>query len=321
MVGVNLDLLEIALIAVFALGVFFIWLGGANIFRSKRQLRKSKDYSIVRKKFDERLYELFEHEENSILKQQLKKWNTWSEIGKGETLSLFTIFSKSSICGFLFVLLSWLFTSSIWMILMGGTIGIVLPFLLLKAQYLRVTYQARRFGLLPYIDLYKNAYIAANQHVITAFHVSERDCPKEMQPVLDWLLRRLHDGSPQKEGLREFAVILHSEWAEVFVNYCISGLEGEAENIVRSLSQLQIEMHGMRDEEEEREMITRAAFFSNFVIIGLTLAGIFFISLLLPQIKRFFVQQNEGHILLTIALWTWITTIIYSYFRLKGGDT
>ncbi|MGK5511946.1 hypothetical protein [Brevibacillus formosus] len=316
----NVNLFEIALIALFTLGIFFIWLGGANIFRSKRQLRKSKDYTIIRRKFDERLQQLFDQEESSFIKLQWRKWNTWSEIGKGQAISLFTLLLQSMILGFLSVALSWLFTSSFWVMMMGGTIGIVLPFLLLKAQYLRVTYQARRFGLLPYIDLYKNSYIAANQNVITAFHVSERDCPKEMQPVLDWLLRRLHDGSPQKDGLREFAVILHSEWAEVFVNYCISGLEGEAENIVRSLSQLQIEMHGMRDEEEEREMITRAAFFANFVIIGLTLVGIFFISLLLPQIKRFFVEQNEGHVMLTFALWTWVATIIYSYFRLKGGD-
>lgn len=312
--------LNLSLIALVAVGVFFIWLGSVNILWSKTQLRKQTEYGYLQRKFDERMRGYMEGSESKFFKKQLHKWNTWSEIGRGEPLSLFSITIKALLTAGFFGSFTWLLTSSSWMILLSVTTGCLFPFLLLKARYLQVTYKARRFGLLPYIDVYKNAYMAANFNVITAFHVSEQDCPKEMRPVLEWMLRRLHDGSLQSEALREFASILHSDWAQVFVNYCISGLEGEAENIARSLSHLQIEMHSMRDEEEEKELVTRAAFYSNFVIIAITLIGIFFISLLLPQVKRFFVQQDTGRILLSFALWTWLVMITYSYFRLKGGD-
>lgn len=314
-----MNFMEIALLGLLSAGFFFMWFGGVNIFVSKKQLRKPIEYGAIRQKADQKLLKIVES--RTIIQQQVRKWNTWSEIGTGQTFSLATYGSRAVSISFSFVLLAWLFTNSLLMMLIGSLIGFLIPFLLLKARFLHVVHRARRMGLLPFIDVYKNAYIAGPQNVITAFHDSEPDCPKEMRPVLDWLLRRLHDGSPQREGLREFATILHSESAQVFVNYCISGLEGEAENISRSLSQLQIEMHGMRDEEEDRDVITRSAFYANFFIIGLTLLGIFFISLLLPQIKRYFVQQNEGHILLTVAIWTWLTTIIYNYLRMKGGDT
>ncbi|MED4779446.1 hypothetical protein [Brevibacillus choshinensis] len=313
--------LNILLISLMAIGIFFIWFGGINIFQSKRQLRKQADFEALKRKFDGHFFQMIEDQENSFLKRQIKKLDQWSEIGKGEKLSLYTFTVRSLFLSTVFAVLTWLFTSSPMMLLCGFVIGFLFPLLMLRASYLRVTHRARRLGLLPYIDVYKNSYLAASQNVISAFHVSEQDCPKEMKPILEWLLRRLHDGSPQKEGLREFAVILHSEWAQVFVNYCISGLEGEAENIARSLSQLQIEMHGMRDEEEERELVTKAAFYANFGIIGLTLLCIFFLAILMPQVKRFFIQQDEGHILLAIAVWTWMITIIYNYFRLKGGDT
>lgn len=196
----------------------------------------------------------------------------------------------------------------------------MIPLFLLRARYMSVTYRARRKGLLPYVDVYKNAYVRTKENVITAFHYSEPDCPKEMQPVLAWLLRRLHNGSSQKEGLREFAHALKSEWAHTFVNYLISGLEGEADNITRALTALQIEMHSSRDEEEEREMITIGAFYSNFVVIGLTFIGIIFLVSFLPLMKQFFLQTDEGHSLLSFAFVTWIVMVIYSYFRMKGGN-
>lgn len=312
--------LNLSLIALFAGGIFLIWLGSMNILWSKTQLRKKTEYGYLQRKFNERLQGYVEDSKSKFLQKQLHKWNTWSEIGTRESLSLFSIAIKAFLAAVLFGSATWLLTNSGWMILLSVITGCLFPFLWLKARYLNVTYKARRFGLLPYIDVYKNAYMAANFNVITAFHISEQDCPKEMRPVLEWMLRRLHDGSLQSDALREFASILHSDWAQVFVNYCISGLEGEAENIARSLSHLQIEMHGMRDEEEERELVTRSAFYSNFAIIGLTLVGIFFIALLLPQVKRFFIQQDTGRILLSFALWTWLVMITYSYFRLKGGD-
>lgn len=312
--------LNLALIGICAVGIFFVWFGGVNIARSKRQLRKGVNYSIVRDRLERQLQLFAEKERTSFLKRRLKTWNMWSEIGKREPLSLSSLLIRSIMMSLLFAAFSHFLTSSTLLVILGGIFGLTLPLLALKAKYAHVTHRARRFGLLPYVDVYKNAYISANFNVITAFHVSEQDCPRDMRPVLEWLLRRLHDGSSQKEGLREFASILHSEWAQVFVNYCISGLEGEAENITRSLSQVQIEMHGMRDEEEEKEVITKAAFYANFIIIGLTLVGVFFISMLLPIIKRFFVEDEVGHVLLNIALYTWGATILYSYFRLKGGD-
>lgn len=312
--------LNFGLIALFAAGIFLIWLGSVNILWSRTQLRRQTEYTYLQLKFNEHMYRFLEGNKSQFLQKQFHKWNTWSEIGKGEPISLFALAIRSLLTAICFGLGTWLLTSTVWMILLSVLTGCLFPFLMLKARYLRVTYQARRFGLLPYIDVYKNAYVAANYNVITAFHISEQDCPKEMRPVLEWMLRRLHDGSLQREALREFATILHSEWAQVFVNYCISGLEGEAENIARSLTHLQIEMHGMRDEEEEREVVTRSAFYANFAIIALTLVGIFFVSLLLPQIKRFFIQQDTGRVLLSLAVWTWLVTITYSYFRLKGGD-
>lgn len=321
-------IMEITLFLFAGIGLYALWYSLGLITISKTQLKKPNEYHVLRKSIDTRLLSWFfqrgsayqTKKSQQLIKNTLTKWQMWSEIGLERPLSLTGLFLQSVFLASVFgIVVEWYTNQFLLTVLFTG-LGGVLPQLLLKAKFMSVAHRAKRKGLLPFVDVYKNSYVRTKENIITAFHYSEPDCPKEMTPVLSWLLRRLHNGSSQKEGLREFAQILNSEWGHTFVNYLISGLEGEADNITRSLTQLQLEMHTSRDEEEEREIITIGAFYSNFIVIGLTFLGIVFLASFLPMMKQFFLQTDEGHSLLAFAFVTWIVMIIYSYFRMKGGN-
>lgn len=318
-----MNLIEIILLGVFGLGLLLFWNGGGMLLYSRGQLRKRRDFTVVKRKMDANLETLVsgKNEYQRYLFTLVRKLNMWSVIGAKKPLSLSVHLIKSGVFCVLFTFFSTIISNSIVSAILWGAVGMALPSIIFYAQFLRVTHRARRLGLMPFVDLYKNAYHLANENVITAFHICEENCPKEMRSILDWLLRRLHDGSPHREGMREFASILHSEIAHVFVNYLISGHEGEAENIRRSLAHLQIEMHVKRDEEEERDLITKGAFYFNFAVIGITLVTVFFLTQIMTSLKNFFVQSELGHALLSFALLFWIVMIIYSYLRMKGGDS
>jgi Flp pilus assembly protein TadB len=318
-------LMEIALFFLIAAGVFFLYVSLTKWVSSRSQLKRptTTQYTFLRDA-DRRLrlviFKGKERWDQRFLRRQLDKWDTWSEIATGKPFSLAAYLIQALFLMTLLVSSTWIYSHSWFPSLVAAVVGMAGPLAILRARFLRVTHRARRHGLLPFIDVYKHAYIRASENVITAFHLTEPDCPAAMRPVLEWFLRRLHNGSSQREGLREFAVVLHSEWAHVFVNYLISGLEGEAQNITRSLSQLQNEMYRLRDEEEERDMITQGAFYGNFVIIGITFLGVLFLCLLMPKMKEFYVQSDTGRALLVLALFTWMAMIGYSYFRMKGGE-
>ena len=322
-------IMEITLFFVAGIGIYGVWYSLGQVTIAKTQLNKPLEYHVLRTRFNDRLTRWVFQDHSSpsqtgsvwpYIQRAIRQWQMWAEIGSGRSLSLLGLLLQSLFLMILFGCMAGWYTHHMLMTCLFGGVGMVSPLILLRAKFMNVAYKARRKGLLPFVDVYKNAYVRTKENVITAFHYAEPDCPKEMQPILSWLLRKLHNGSSQREGLREFAHILRSEWAHTLVNYLVSGLEGEADNITRALTQLQIEMHSTRDDEEERELITVGAFYANFLVIGLTFIGIIFLASFLPMMKQFFLQTDNGHSLLAFAFVTWMLMIIYSYFRMKGGS-
>lgn len=322
-------ILSVAIFALVGLGVYFIIASMVRMNTSLNQLKVRKkpkiksvdkwDTAIVQW-INLRDYRKKASKGQIYAQKYLNALEKWSEIGYGKPFEVTATAIKSLIWAIVFTAAFGIFTKTFWICFLGFVVGFAIPTLILRGKFLGVTFKARRKGLLPFIDVYKNAYIQAKENVITAFNKSREDCPEEMKTILQWMLRRIHNGTPQREAIREFAEVMRSGWAQVFANYLISGLEGESENITRALGQLQVEMYSNRDEEEEREVITTGAFYANFVIIVLTIGGIILNCTFLPGVRKFFVQTSEGHALISFTFICWIFMITYSYYVMKGGD-
>ncbi len=304
--------------ALLLIGLFGWWLCLFLLLESKIHVRPVHSrFRVMRERLDS-WWMRFEHSHAWYLSNVLDRWLS---IGFRRNLTPVSFLALSATSGTVVALLGVLIGKSWWLAVPFWWGGVLLPTLFIYGKYMGVTQKARRYGFLPFLDVYKQAYISSGENIITAFSTMKQDCPPAMESILSWLNRRLHDGSSQREALREFADVLRFEWAHIFVNYLISGMDGEAESIVHPLSELQIEMHGAVDDDEERYTITQGGFYMVLIAIFLTILGIIILCYFYPPMQRFYFQSDIGRMLLSTAGLIWLMTSVWSYLYMrKGGN-